>query len=111
MLARRLRTARLRAKMTQERVAFLAGTSPHVYWRYEHGHILPSTVRLYDLASILGCSTDYLLGLDEALPPAVVSDDPPPVRRLLRRIRRLSPHALRLVQVLLEHLRIDADPE
>ncbi len=105
--ARNLRAARERARLTQAGVAKALGMTDEVYARYERAKMWPSIDRLCRLCEILGCSADSLLGLDqvepgpEGTPPA---EDPQPVRRLMRQLRKARPGTVRTVTRILSEL-------
>jgi transcriptional regulator with XRE-family HTH domain len=95
------REARLRARLTQEEVAERVEIVSEVYGRLERGAILPSLPTLVRLCRALALDANSLLGFVAAQRPAWLqvetpSDtEPPPLRRLLRTARRLTPSQLR----------------
>lgn len=116
--ARNLRAARERARLTQARVAEALDMTDEVYARYERAKLWPSIERLSRLCDVLDCSADALLGLDQSEPPLAEPpppDDPQPVRRLMRQLRKARPGTVRLVTRLLAELQSHAatpvDPE
>ena len=67
LLGRRVKTARLLAGLTQKELALRAGGFPYqVVCLVEHGKQGISGERVAQLASALGVSADWLLGLSEA---------------------------------------------
>lgn len=76
MLGKRVRHARLAAKMTQEQLAELSGLKQFHISRIENGDIKDiKGDTIVRLARALRVSTDYLLGMDEdtELEPAGVA--------------------------------------
>jgi transcriptional regulator with XRE-family HTH domain len=105
--ARNLRAARERARLTQAGLAKALGMTDEVYARYERAKMWPSIDRLCRLCEILDCSADELLGLDERAPGAEgprSPDDPQPVRRLMRQLRKARPVTVRMVTRMLAEL-------
>jgi transcriptional regulator with XRE-family HTH domain len=90
------RDARKRAALTQEDVAERLGVASEVYGRMERGIIMPSVPTLRKICRTLGVSASELLGLEVAeLPvssgsPQTREEDPPELRRLLRRLRTMD---------------------
>jgi transcriptional regulator with XRE-family HTH domain len=88
--------ARKRAELTQEDVAERLGIASEVYGRMERGIVMPSVPTLRKICRTLGVSASELLGLEVAeLPVSLVSpqtrvEDPPELRRLLRRLRTMD---------------------
>ena len=112
-IGKALRKARESSGLTQEDAADRAGISAEFYARMERGRTLPSVPTLVRLAEALGVSADELLGRPAerragapavATPARGVEDESPEVRRLVRRLRRARPKALRLVGLLLGEL-------
>ncbi|PTL84584.1 helix-turn-helix transcriptional regulator [Vitiosangium sp. GDMCC 1.1324] len=92
------RDARRRAGLTQADVAELVGIQTEVYGRLERGLLSPSVPTLRRLCLALGLSSDSVLGLAEPKPSVPHGPrEPPPLRRLLRTLRRLPPEQLRTV--------------
>jgi transcriptional regulator with XRE-family HTH domain len=105
--ARNLRAARHRARLTQAGIAELLGMGDEVYARYERAKMWPSLDKLCRLCDILDCTADALLGLDEPPPTPVEApppEDPQPVRRLMRQLRKSRPRTVRLVGRMLSDL-------
>ncbi|MHB8877531.1 MAG: helix-turn-helix transcriptional regulator [Myxococcaceae bacterium] len=105
------RAARVRAALTQADVAERIGISTEVYGRLERGTVLPSVGTLRKLCRTLGVSADPLLGLDGGLAPVPLASepaapypDPPDLRRLMRRLRKLDRKQLRLISLLAAQL-------
>lgn len=105
--ARNLRAARERARLTQAGMAAKLGMADEVYARYERAKMWPSIDKLCLLCDILECSVDSLLGLDEGPPTATEPpppEDPQPVRRLMRQLRKARLKTVRLVGRMLNEL-------
>ena len=99
------RAARLREELTQEQVAERLEISPEVYGRIERGLIFPRVPTLVDLCRVLRKPSDEILGLgangnggSHAEPHARHAESPPELRRLLPRLRKLTPDQLRALQ-------------
>ena len=65
MRQNRLKEVRLKNHLTQEELAEKMKTDKVQISRWEHGKAVPRSGALIDLASILGVSVDYLLGLSD----------------------------------------------
>lgn len=65
MFRKRLREARMEAKLTQQRMADLLGISLNGYQKYEQGETQPPLDTLVSLSHILNVTTDYLLCNDK----------------------------------------------
>jgi len=65
MRQNRLKEIRLKNHLTQEELAEKMKTDKVQISRWEHGKAVPRSEALIDLASILGVSVDYLLGLSD----------------------------------------------
>ena len=65
MFRKRLREARINAKLTQQRMADLLGISLNGYQKYEQGETQPPLDTLVKLSHILNVTTDYLLCNDK----------------------------------------------
>ena len=104
------RQARKSLHLTQEDAAERIDVSVEFYARIERGTSLPSILTFARVVSALGVSADALLGRAPQLAapgaPWAASrpTDSPEVRRLLRRLRKAEPSALRLVNMLLKEL-------
>ena len=72
-LPERLKALRIQNNMSQKEVAARLAVSPSIVSGYEVGTRTPSLQILMALASMYGCSTDYLLGR-KATPPKPVLD-------------------------------------
>lgn len=59
--------------MTQEELAGRVGVTPQALSKWERGQSLPDLSLLTDLCHIMGCSADYLLGIETA--PITENDD------------------------------------
>lgn len=77
MFGKRLRSARMARKITQQRMADLVGSSLNSYQKYEQGVRYPSYDLLVEFADILDVPTDWLLGRDGYLESLGVSVDVP----------------------------------
>lgn len=75
MFGKRLRTARMARKFTQQRLADTVNISLRAYQHYEQGERYPSYNMLVLLADTLDVSIDWLLGRDEWLQSHGVSFD------------------------------------
>ena len=62
-----LRTARIKANLTQKQVADLMGISQAAYQKWESGNKNPRTQNLQKLSEILNVSPDYIQGRDDEL--------------------------------------------
>ncbi|MDF3069752.1 MAG: transcriptional regulator, family [Polyangiaceae bacterium] len=106
-----VRQARESLKLSQAEVAERLAKSPEFYGRMERGATLPSIETLADLVRVLGVGADTLLGKSSAAGYASTAtrDTLTQKERLvLRRLRRASPRALRLVGMLLDELELAA---
>jgi|SRR5579859_964599 len=89
MLIHRLREARERKGLSQREVARLCGLGINQINRYENGATDPASHILQKLATSLGVSADYLLGLtDEPIGIAAPSEVKPEERELLDMFRQ-----------------------
>lgn len=74
-LPERLKALRIQNNMSQKEVAARLDVSPSIVSGYEVGTRTPSLQILLALASMYGCSTDYLLGRKATPPkPVLVTD-------------------------------------
>jgi transcriptional regulator with XRE-family HTH domain len=118
-IGRAARLARRARKLTQEDVADRVGVSTQFYGRIERGNALPSVTTLRRMLEVLDLRADELLGsaldLGAAGPDqgnraedddAQLAQDleSPPLRRLMRFLRRASPVTLKVVEVLLDEM-------
>jgi transcriptional regulator with XRE-family HTH domain len=102
------RAARMRAGLTQEDVAERIGMASEVYGRMERGQMLPRVENLRRMCLVLNVAPHQLLGLEpvgpeetnpaEELKPR--ADDTADMRRLLRRMRKLSPTQVKLLSLI-----------
>jgi transcriptional regulator with XRE-family HTH domain len=105
------REARQQAGLTQADVAERIGVATEVYGRLERGLLMPSVPTLRRLCVALHLPADKLLALSSAQPPAWTEAPQPPereepqIRRLLRHVRKLSPHQLRALSLVAATLR------
>jgi transcriptional regulator with XRE-family HTH domain len=67
-MLQKIRLARTRANMSQDRTAYLLGVSQQTYSSYERGRNSLSVTVLFDLPAVLGC------GIADLLPSAVVTE-------------------------------------
>lgn len=101
------RKARLARRLTQADVAERVGCSTEFYARIERGKTLPSVPTLAAIARALTVSADALLGLNEPATLRIAEaapQDPPELRRAIRRLRAASPRVTNLVNLLLVEL-------
>ncbi|MEM9491756.1 MAG: helix-turn-helix transcriptional regulator [Myxococcota bacterium] len=114
------RAARKALQLTQEDVAERIGVSVEFYARIERGTSLPSIITFTRLVAVLNISADVLLGrrplgatpyaLDPWAPER--TEEPPQLRRVVRRLRGATPGTLRVVSLLLKELeRINSHKE
>ena len=108
-IGRAAREARNELKLTQEDAAERTGVSAEFYARIERGNALPSVPTLARISSALGVSADLMLGQTKVsrgknVPKPQPANDPPEVRRVLRRVRQASPPTLRLVGLLIREI-------
>ena len=61
----KLKEIRLRAGLTQEQLAESCNTTQNCISRWETGKVQPSIEVLRQLASVLRCTTDELLGVEK----------------------------------------------
>lgn len=71
----RIHQLRIERGMKQRELAKAAGISESFYGHIEHGNRVMSIETLVALASALGTSTDYLLGLQSAALPLTLTDN------------------------------------
>jgi transcriptional regulator with XRE-family HTH domain len=98
----------MRAGLTQEDVAERIGMASEVYGRMERGQMLPRVENLRRMCIVLNVAPHELLGLEplstesphsrEELKPR--GDDTADMRRLLRRMRKLSPTQVKLLSLI-----------
>ena len=91
ILSERIKSARSKAKLTQEDLAIRLNMNPSAVGQWETARTAPSTERLAPLADALDVSVDWLLGrVQDArrpdMPVAAVADD----LLLLEEARRLN---------------------
>lgn len=106
------RQARKALGLTQEDAAERINVSVEYYARIERGNSLPSAPTLVRLAQALGVSLDALAGLhgaegtDPSWPPVAVVEliDDPQLRRIVRRLRRVSPSVRHVVASLVKEM-------
>lgn len=75
MFNKRLRTLRMKNKLTQQNMADRLELSLNAYQKYEQAERAPSLECLVQIADILNVPTDYLLGRDDFLESLGVSVD------------------------------------
>lgn len=109
ILGAAVRTARVRAGLTQEDVAERIGMASEVYGRMERGQMLPRVENLRRLCLVLNVPPHELLGLESMvlgkgdLPREEGrsrSDDTADMRRLQRRLRRLNATQVKLLSLI-----------
>lgn len=98
----RARAARLSLDLTQQDAAERIGVSIEFYSRVERGRAVPSVLTLTRMVHALGISADSLIGTGDetsyAEPKRVYGfEDPPELRRLVRRLRKEKPRTLKLI--------------
>lgn len=64
MLIERIEAERKREGMSLEELAHMVGVTKQSYLNWKNGAKVPA-VKLAEIAKVLNCSTDYLLGLTE----------------------------------------------
>lgn len=107
------RIARKALRLSQEDVAERIDVSVEFYGRIERGASLPSILTFVRIVHALNTSADYLLGSEAfATKEAFLRapEEAPEIRRLLRRLRKAKPLALRFVSLLLKELEGDKKP-
>ena len=67
MFKDRLRARRIELGLTQETLAQLSGLRLQAICKYENDRQSPLADSVAKLAKALGCTTDYLLGMDEGV--------------------------------------------
>jgi transcriptional regulator with XRE-family HTH domain len=111
ILGAAVRTARVRAGLTQEDVAERIGMASEVYGRMERGQMLPRVENLRRLCLVLNVPPHILLGLEalaegpleppqEEPEPKLRADDTSDMRRLLRRLRKLNATQVKLLSLI-----------
>ncbi len=104
--------ARRARGLTQAELAERAGVAVEVFGRLERGRALPRADTLVRLAAALSMSTDTLLGLAPGAPVPRAAEAEmeyvgrPEMRRLVRRLRHVSPRTVRLLAALVSSLRV-----
>lgn len=63
----RIAAARKLQDMTQDELAEKIGVHKQTLWRWEAGKRAPNGGELRELATVLDCSADFLLGLSDTL--------------------------------------------
>lgn len=92
-LPEKLKMLRINNHLTQKAVADKLGISPSIVSGYETGDRTPSIEVLLSLSYLYKCSTDYLLGKNNTLPPVVLD------------ITGLNDNQIRALQILIETMR------
>ena len=72
-LPNRLKKLRTNFRLSQRDVAKILEISPSIVSAYETGERTPSVEILLKLSELYKCSTDYLLGKTEELPPTTIN--------------------------------------
>ena len=75
MVGKRLRSLRMKNKLTQQKVADALVISLNAYQKYEQGERFPSLEMLVKLADMFHAPTDFILGRDDYLRSLGVSVD------------------------------------
>lgn len=75
MIQERIKTLRLKAKLTQKQIAEKLGISISYYSQWEVGKRTPASKNLQKLADIYDVSTDYLLGNTDNRNASNIDDD------------------------------------
>lgn len=105
MLKEKLREARKNAKMTQRQVAEAIGVTESTYCGYETGKRQPDPMKISAIASVLGVSGDFLLGINipenEKKP---VSEENGLDDELLRNLMSLTPDEIAKVAAFVQGL-------
>src|SRR3954466_13933868 len=98
------RTARKARRWSQADAAEHIGISSEFYARIERGQTMPSTSTLVAMGQALDVSLDVITGRvrgrEPAARPRSAVDEPPEMRRLLRRLRRAKPRTVRLLNLI-----------
>jgi transcriptional regulator with XRE-family HTH domain len=98
-----MRQARRSRKWKQAQVADAIGISTQFYGRIERGAGLPSMETFVDLLTLFELTPSAVLGGTSA-PTASAAGDPPVLRRIARRLRRVPASVRALVRELLDEL-------
>jgi transcriptional regulator with XRE-family HTH domain len=98
-----MRRARRSRKWKQAQVARAIGVSREFYGRIERGAGLPSLETFVDLLKLFELTPSAVLG-DIPSPAAWADEDPPILRRIVRRLRRAPASVLVFVRELLDEL-------
>lgn len=69
MIGERLRKLRNSAGYTQVELAEKVNIGSRQIWRYENEETIPDAVTMAQIATVLGVSTDYLVGLSDVPRP------------------------------------------
>ena len=64
IFCKNLKSARMKAGMTQEQIASAVGVAVTTYSNWELGKREPNVLKIKALAKVLGVTGDYLLGLE-----------------------------------------------
>ena len=75
MFPQRLRSCRMKRRITQQRMADMLSLSLNAYQKYEQAERAPALDCLIKIADILSVPTDYLLGRDDYLQTLGVTAD------------------------------------
>lgn len=105
MLKEKLREARKSARLTQRQVAEAIGVTESTYCGYETGKRQPDPIKISAIASVLGVSGDYLLGInirENAKKPA--SEEDGLDEELLRNLMSLTPDEIAKVAAFVQGL-------
>lgn len=95
--------------MTQADAASRTGITPEFYGRIERGHALPSMTTLARWVSVLDLDLDGIIAqaAGDVLPRGDAPQDPLPLRRVFRALRRATRAAREIVSRLLDMLGVE----
>ncbi|MDF2485336.1 MAG: transcriptional regulator, family [Herbinix sp.] len=82
----RLSTARKEKGITQEQLASRLGVTPQAVSKWERGGGYPDIELVYYLCEILGCSSDYIIGLEEQNTKLTEDNDAAAAKKLLDKV-------------------------
>lgn len=102
-VGKHMRQARRSRKWKQAQVAGAIGVSVQFYGRIERGAGLPSLGTFVDLLNLFELTPSTVLG-GTPEHKAWTGEDPPVLRRIVRRLRRAPASVLALVRELLDEL-------
>lgn len=82
----RLSTVRKEMGITQEQLSIRLGVTPQAVSKWERGGGYPDIELLYYLCEILGCSSDYIIGLEERKIKLTEDNDEVAAKQLLDKV-------------------------